>query len=116
MEACAMKQTGLINPVETARNAIQRGDLVPAGGEQAVSCPDCGSMGSSAGRDGYEPVFCMSCMGGGIKLRTPEEAGIAKIKLAPPAPSSKLLLRKKRVAGDRGKWVVTRKTRPDLFK
>jgi len=47
-------------------------------------------------------------------VKLPAEIGLQRIVPTPPAPSSKLLLRKKRVAGNK-KWIITRKQRPDLF-
>lgn len=97
-----------LQPKETALSAIQRGDLIPLAalsraweGAETVKEGEWKSMMK-------DDAFWNS-------LKTPEEAGIAKIRSTPPAPSSKLLLRKKREVGDRKRWVVTKKTRPDLY-
>lgn len=95
---------GLIDPVETCQRAIQAGLLVPAGMCEhpgpAILCPKCGPAAMMNG-----PLFA---------VRLPSEVGLQRIKSPPPAPSSKLLLRKKRNGGNK-KWIVTRKTRPDLY-
>jgi len=92
LETCGMKQTGLIDPVSVAKETIQAGLL---------------RVGEETVRYYTDHPFA--------NIRTPEEAGIAKIRPTPPAPSSKLLLRKKREVGNPKRWVVTKKTRPDLY-
>jgi len=91
--------TGPIQPKETALAAIQAGLLLPAGVYERA-------------KETQEAEIKAQ---GWSRILLPEEAGIAKIKATPPAPSSKLLLRKKGNGGNK-KWIITRKQRPDLFK
>jgi len=111
---------GPINPVECSQNAIRAGLLIPSDVAQRVN-PDF-----TVGHHSFVPRpppkrgsadFFLAMLiesAAADKIKTPEEAGIAKIKPTPPAPSSKLLLRKKGNGGNK-KWIITRKQRPDLF-
>lgn len=96
---------GLIDPVETARRAIQRGEL---------------TRGNPAG--GHWPDFILDAIDGvkrveTIRVKLPEEAGIARLKPTPPAPK---VATPHRQRGDlhrqrRARYVLTKSMRPDLF-
>jgi len=93
-----------LQPKETALAAIRAGLLVPAS-ETIYGVPEQIHKTQDAKRGSALAT---------PPIRLPCEVGLQRIVPTPPAPSSKLLLRKKREAGNK-KWIITRKQRPDLF-
>jgi len=103
--------TGPINPKETALAAIARGELIRVGDTTHTVGPG-DVVTVPVGADGSIPPLTFFNGGGGVK--TPQEAGIARIQTTPKPAPCKLLKRAKREAGNR-KYIITKKDRPDLF-